>query len=71
MRQCKKCGAKKELEQFCDMVNLGKSYDCKECRNAYTKEYALLNKQRIRENERLRRKRDKEYKEHRKKKTID
>lgn len=48
------------MSEFCDMVDLNKSHDCKECRNAYTKEYYKANKQRIRDNERLRRVRHKE-----------
>ena len=60
MRECKKCGAKKELNQFNDMVNLGKSYDCKECRASYNKTYQSKNKIRIRETEKIRRLRQKE-----------
>jgi hypothetical protein len=60
MRECKKCHVKKELEQFNDMINLGKSYDCKECRALYNKTYQATNKIRIRENERIRRLKQKE-----------
>jgi len=61
-RTCKKCNKEKDLKDFCDTVILSKSYDCKECRNAYTKAYALLNKERIRSNERIRRNRAKQLK---------
>jgi len=60
LRDCKKCKQTKPLNDFCDMVNLGKSYDCKECRNNYTRTYYQANKQRINDNEKLRRKRAKE-----------
>lgn len=58
-RNCKKCNTEKNLSEFCDMVDLNKSHDCRECRNAYTQMYYKANKQRIRENERLRRQRHK------------
>lgn len=64
MRECKKCHVEKNLNEFCDMVNKGKSYDCKDCRNAYTKAYALLNKTTIRSNERIRRAREKRNKKY-------
>ena len=54
-RNCKKCNKEKDLKDFCDMINLSKSYDCKECRNDYTKAYYMLNKEAIRNNERIRR----------------
>jgi hypothetical protein len=58
-RTCKKCGKEKEITDFCDMINLNKSYDCKDCRNNYTKAYYLANKEKIRANERVRRNRAK------------
>jgi hypothetical protein len=61
-RTCKKCNTPKDLNEFCDMVNLSKSYDCKECRNAYTREYYKRNKERIIDNNRLYRNRAKKDK---------
>lgn len=61
-RNCKKCKQTKLIEQFCDMVNLSKGYECKECRSLYINAYYLANKQRIRDNEKIRRGRAKELK---------
>lgn len=59
MRECKKCKQTKLIEAFCTMINGGYSYDCKLCRQAYSKAYSLLNKATIRSNERLRKERAK------------
>ena len=58
-RQCKKCKEIKDINLFPDMIDLNKSHDCKECRAKYVKTYYEANKQRIRDNEKIRRSRAK------------
>lgn len=58
-KQCIKCKKTKPLTEYNDTVILTKRGDCKSCESEYTKAYYLANKQRIRENERIRRKRSK------------
>ena len=59
-KTCTKCGESKDLDQFSDTVILTKRGDCKTCEGEYTRAYYFANKQKIRENERLRRRRKKE-----------
>ena len=70
-RNCKKCNQTKDINLFPDMVDLNKSHDCKECRGLYLSTYYLANKQRIRDNERLRRARQRMFVIMNKSKVID
>jgi hypothetical protein len=61
-KACKKCNAVKPLTEFNDTVILTKRSDCKTCQSAYTTAYYFANKQRIRNNAKLRRNRAKNFK---------
>ena len=58
-KQCTKCKKVKPLEDYNDTVILTKRGDCKSCEHKYTQTYYLANKQRIRDNEKVRRSRAK------------
>jgi hypothetical protein len=60
---CTKCKEDKPLTEYNDTVILSKRGDCKTCEADYTKAYYIANKQRIRDNERIRRGRAKKLKQ--------